>query len=327
MITNKHNIPLALAVWAVTDDYDRVNDAISATALLKPVRQVVLSERLEANDKTPLDVSDLLASAFGKALHSATELTWLNLDKVKNGLRVLGYDDHSISNIKINPKAEECNEYTIPVYVEQRITRLLDGVKITGKYDLVAEGILQDYKSTSALSWVYGNNDSNYILQGSIYRWLDAGQSNPVITEDIIAINYFFTDWSRASALQSPAYPQQRVLQKQLTLMSLEETEQWIRNRLHQINVARGLEESEVQDCTDEDLWFSKSKYKYYKDASKVNGRSTRTFDTYEEAFLEKQKRNNDEGIILESKGEPKRCAYCSAYNICSQRLRYFPNL
>lgn len=326
MITNKHNIPLALAVWAVSDDYDRVPNTISATSLLKPIRQLVLAERLSTNDKVSLDVSDLLASAFGKALHSATELTWLNLDKVKSGLRALGYDEHSINNIKINPKVEECSEYTIPVYIEQRMYRSIEGVTITGKYDIVAEGVLQDYKSTSALSWVYGSNDTNYVLQGSIYRWLDAGQPNPVITEDVIAINYFFTDWSKASSLQSDTYPKQRVLQKQLPLMSIQETENWIVNRIKQIEIAKGLEEPLIVECTDEELWFSNSKYKYYKDVTKLQGKSTRTFNTYEEALLEKQKRNN-EGIILESKSEPKRCSYCPVFRVCSQKLKYFPSL
>mgnify|MGYP006050140383 FL=1 len=76
LITNRHNIPLALAVWAVQDNYDFIPDAISATALLKPLRQLILNKRIEPTERTPVDVSDLLASAFGNALHSATEYAW-----------------------------------------------------------------------------------------------------------------------------------------------------------------------------------------------------------------------------------------------------------
>ena len=45
--TNKNNIPLSLAVWLVTDEYDYVDkpNYISATSLLKPTRQLVLSKR------------------------------------------------------------------------------------------------------------------------------------------------------------------------------------------------------------------------------------------------------------------------------------------
>ena len=293
---------------------------------LYPMLLVILNKRIEPTERTPVDVSDLLASAFGKALHSATEYAWSDATRVAEALTVLGFDKHVISNVRINPDPSTVNEYTIPIYIEKRISRVIDGVTITGKYDLVSEGLLQDYKSTSAYSWVHGSNDTNHAMQGSIYRWLDAGQEYPVIHEDYININYLFTDWQKSTAMSNPDYPQQRVAQKAIPLMSVEDTENWIRNRIKTIQYSSNLSDSELPECTEEELWFSKKVYKYFSDPTKVGGRSTRTFNDIISA-QQYMVSKSGKGIITESSSEPKRCGYCSAANICTQRLKYFPTL
>ena len=325
-ITNNRNVPLALAVWAVQDNYDVVPNSISATRLLKPIRQQILTHRLPPELRQTTDVSDLLASAFGKALHSATEYAWSDVKRVQEALRVLGYDEHTISNVRINPDPRTLNEYSIPIYIEQRIMRTVDGVTITGKYDMVSEGMLQDYKSTSAYSWVFGSKDEDHAMQGSIYRWIDAAQEYPVITEDVININYLFTDWSKREAAKSSDYPQQRVAQKAIKLMSLDETEHWIRTRLQSINNSLNLPDEELPLCSVEELWFGKSSYKYFADPTKVNGRSTRTFDNLPDAQAEKAARGN-KGVIVEVTSEPKRCQYCNVFPVCTQREKYYPTL
>lgn len=45
--TNTTNIPLPLAVFLATDDYDYQPDTISVTTLLKPIKQIILGRRLE----------------------------------------------------------------------------------------------------------------------------------------------------------------------------------------------------------------------------------------------------------------------------------------
>ena len=73
--------------------------------------------------------------------------------------------------------------------------------------------------------------------------------------------------------------------------------------------------------CSDDELWMSSPTYKYYADPTKVSGRSTRNFETLREAnqFLSEK----GKGIVITVPGSPKRCAYCAAFQICSQKDRY----
>ena len=48
MINNDANIPLYLAAWLANDEYDYVSDPkyISATSLMKPIKELILSGRV-----------------------------------------------------------------------------------------------------------------------------------------------------------------------------------------------------------------------------------------------------------------------------------------
>ena len=68
--TNKNNVSLALAVFLMYDnyEYDERPNAISATGLIKPLRQLVLSRQNPALLKT-VDIADLVATRMGSAIH------------------------------------------------------------------------------------------------------------------------------------------------------------------------------------------------------------------------------------------------------------------
>ena len=319
-ITNQLNMPLPMAVWAVVDDYDYCNDPnyISATGLMKPIRQIVLKPRVEADNWWKPDVSDKIASAFGSTLHNSIENAWKNSEVRSYALQLLGYSDAVIQSILVNPKPHELYPECIPIYLEKRTTKTIGGYTIGGKFDMVAEGKVHDYKSTSAFSWMYGTRDEDHIIQGSIYRWL-----NPdIITEDVISINYFFTDWQKSSAKSNPNYPDSRIKSKELPLMSLEDTEKWILNKLANITQNLHEPESALPFCTDEELWMSDPVYKYYSDPNKTSGRSTKNFDSYLEAtdHLASKKK----GVIITSQSLPKRCGYCPVASVCTQKDQYF---
>ena len=57
----------------------------------------------------------------------------------------------------------------------------------------VAEGKVQDFKSTSVYTYLNQTNKDKYILQGSIYRWLN----EDTITRDTMDIHFIFTDWNK----------------------------------------------------------------------------------------------------------------------------------
>lgn len=311
VLTNNQNIPLALTVWLCKDEYDHNNDpnTISATSLIKPVRQFILNEKLPNSE---IDISSLIASRMGTAIHNSAEDSWKDLDNVKKAFKLHGYPNKFINRVKVNPSKEELEPDTIAVYLEQRVSKQIEEFTVSGKFDMVLNGTLYDYKSTSVYTYINDSNAQKYIEQASIYRYL-----NPdIITEDSINIEYIFTDWSRASAYSNKNYPTSRVKEVSYPLMSLNETERFIKNKLNDIRKFRNASNSAIPLCSDSDLWIEPTKYKYYKDSSKLV-RSTKNFDDSASAYKHLSEQNT--GIVLEVKGKAKACNYCNARAICTQ--------
>lgn len=318
LITNKFGVPLALAVWAVDDDYDYIREEgyISATSLLKPIRAITLTPRVPASLRVQEDVVDFVARGLGNSIHGGVEKAWTQ--NYRKNLRKLGYNDDVIDAVRINPDPKEVTADILPIYVEQRaIKEIVVGGelwKVGGKFDLCIQGILQDTKTTSTFKYVKGET-REYMLQGSIYRWLHPDK----ITSNFIRICFVFTDWMKSRA-NDPNYPSQRVLSIDVELMSIEETERWVRNRISLIQQFRGVPETAVPHCTPEELWVDPTVYKYYSNPLKLD-RATKNFDTDKAgayAYLASQ----GKGIVREIAGTPKRCGYCSAQPICTQGFK-----
>jgi len=311
--TNKHGISLALAVFLMYDkyDYDDRPNSVSATGIIRPLRQLILSHQNKDLLKQ-VDISDLVASRMGTAIHDGCENAWTCPENVAKALKVLGASDSSIAQIRINPDCGEPD--TIPVYVEQRHEKELDGYIITGKYDIILDGTLNDYKSTSVWTYIYDSNAENYTIQGSIYKWLVPER----ITSDYININYIFTDWSKAKALQDPKkYPQLKTITKKYPLWSEPETEQYLRNKLDQLTRQKNDPQELLPICSDDELWASETVYKYYKNSAKKS-KSTKNFATWDEAVIRKSN-DGDVGEIVTVPGEVKACRYCPVVAICNQ--------
>lgn len=325
-ITNNSGVSLPLAVWLAHDEYDYVQGVeryISVTTLMKPLRQIILPSRIPAAE-VEIDVLDLIQQSHGHALHDSIEKAWKK--GYRRALKLLGHPESVIEQIAINPTDEErrASNSMIPVYIEQRAMREIDGYTIGGKFDMVTDGIVNDNKSTSVWAWINGTRDDEHRLQMSLYRWIDAGQPLRKITEDFGQVNYIFTDFSKAQARTNPKYPK-RVETKNIALMSLQDTENWIRRRIAEIEAHKNKPEADLPECTDEELWRSAPQFKYFADPAKANtpgARSTRNFDDLNEA-RKFQAEKGGVGIIKTIPGEVKRCGYCAAFDVCTQKDRY----
>lgn len=313
--TNKYDISLPMAVWLTRDTYDyNLNPTyISATSLLKPIKQIIL-ERRETNETLP-DVSDFIASRMGNAIHDSFEKAWCQ--SAQSGLEALGYPDSVIEKILVNPEPEQIQEDSICIYFERRSIKEIAGFKVGGKFDMVADGVISDLKTTSVFGYMSGSKDKDHQLQGSIYRWL-----NPeLITSEYINIQYLFTDWSKGSYVQQKdkGYPPLKIVQKKIPLLSLKETEKFISSRLALIKTYIDVKEPSLPECTKEELWQGDSVFKYYK--KKGAARSTKNFDSLSEAN-ERFYQDGSVGEVKEIKGIAKACNYCRVYEHCSQKDR-----
>jgi len=308
-ITNNGDIPLSLALWLLHDDYDHNSDpnTISATSLLKPLRAIVLGRTIPSSKD--IDLMDLVPSRMGTAIHTAVENAW-GSGIVYDSLRKLGYSDEIAKKVIINPKVLVAGD--LPIYMENRRVKPLGKWNVSGKYDFVIDGVLEDFKSTSTWAYIFQSNVTKYIEQGSIYKWL-----NPdIITEDYMNITYIFTDWSATKAKQDASYPQYRIQVQKLTLMTVEETEKFLQNKLSQIEKYELLPVADLPLCTKEELWQRDSVWKYYKDPTKTT-RSTKNFDNASAAYA----RLSADGVgsVIEVSGEAKKCVYCEVRNVCTQ--------
>jgi hypothetical protein len=310
--TNNSNIPLSVAVWLAHDtyDHDERENLISATSLLKPIRQIVLSKRVDRGVNVP-DIASLIPSRTGTAVHDGLETAWVT--SYKEGLSNLGIPQRVINKVKVNPKFEELTEDTIPVYLELRSEKEVDGFIISGKFDFVGEGRVEDLKNTSVYTYINKTNDDKYIMQGSIYRWL-----NPdIITRDEMAIQFIFKDW-QATRTKEPKYPNASTLEYRLPLKSVIATETFIRNKLTQIKKYENANEADIPECTNEDLWRKADTWKYYKNPLKMT-RSTKNFDNQMAADMEASLKG---GIVVKKGGDVTACKYCDAFPVCKQKDR-----
>lgn len=319
--TNEHNISLPMAVWLLHDTYDYNSDPkyISATTLLKPIKEIVLRHRVPKSTKE-MDLSDLIASRLGTAIHDSIEKAWS--ENHERALNVLGYTKEFAQRVLVNPTPEQLkkDKGAIPVYIEQRQIREFNGWKIGGKFDIVIDGRLFDVKSTSVWALLKGDKDTKYSQQGSIYRWLNPS----VITSDHVYIQFLFTDWQRFQSKINPQYPKTRAVEHRVALMSLKKTEEMIVEKLNQIEEFWDEDEEYIPECTPEELWMKPSEYKYYSDPTKLDGKATKVFGTDKNAADAYLASKGGKGVIKEIKGEAKACEYCSVFDICKQKDRYF---
>lgn len=324
-ITNDFNIDDILGVWLLNDEYQNGKEQFpdkelfSATSLLKPIQQYVLTNRIPYEQKV-VDLSHLIASRLGNAIHDSIEKAWTN--NYQKALKQLGYSDADIATVRINPKPEELNDSIFPVYLEQRYFKELDEYVISGQIDQCIGHQLCDIKSTSTFIYMNQKKDEDYKLQGSIYRWLNPN----VIKDDKMKIHFIFTDWQSFKAKQDSKYPQTRVLTQEFELHSLEYTENYIRERIRLIKENEKQVGKNILRCTDKELWRNEPEFKFYRDASKAGvagSRSTKNFKDLNEA-LNYQAELGGIGKIITVESEPKACLYCSAFELCSQRKEYF---
>ena len=75
---------------------------------------------------------------------------------------------------------------------------------------------------------------------------------------------------------------------------------------------------------TEEELWMGKTTHRYYADPTKTTGKSTKNFSDMTEA-VQFQASKGGKGIIISEIGKPKRCEYCNAFPVCTQKDKWFP--
>lgn len=313
ILTNNTNVPLSMALWLADDDYDYDDDpnTISATTLLKPMKEIILARQNADMVKTG-DIVSAAASRIGTAMHDAIERTWRKkASKTSRILCMLGLPKTVAGKIIVDPTQKEIDAGCIPVYMEIRSYKQVGKYKISGKFDFVMNGHLEDFKSTGTFTYVNKTNNTKYPKQGSLYRWL-----NPeIITDDIMTIGYFFTDW-KAGLAYDPGYPQQKVLGVKFNLDTIENTQAFVERQVAEIDRLMPFKQKDLPVCTREELWQGPGVWKYYK--KKGAKRSTKNCATPGEAN-DRLIADGSVGEVIHFPDKPTACIYCDVSTICEQ--------
>ena len=270
---------------------------------MKPVRQIVLA-RQNIDCLKVQDVDNLINVSMGTALHDSVEAAWKDKDQAVKAMVMLGINETIAADLWDKTS------------FEQRLEKEVGGWIVTGKYDIVTDGMIGDVKSSSVYGYMLGSSDWQYKMQMSIYRWLD-----PVlITEDIGTNFYIFTDWSRVKALQDTRYPQSRIAVKEHALVPVSEIDKYVKDKLALVDKYMGeTNQDNIPECTQEELWMDPPKYAYFKNPA--SNRATKLYDHHSDAH-EHYERDGRVGKVEERKGLARACQYCNVANICEQRKK-----
>ena len=309
-----------MAVWLAADyGYDLKYDPMvySATDLLKPIKSLLLSRELKNNTlpTETVEIADLAPARLGTAVHTDVERAWT--ENHVEALTALGYPDQMIDRIRINPPRPDVQGHIpekmpIDIYIEQRTAKQVGKYTVSGKFDFVIEGRVRDVKTTKTYNWIHGGNNHKYMMQGSIYRWL-----NPdIITDNFMSVDYAFTDWAPLQAQANRDYPPSRILAKELELLPIQITDDFVHARLDLIDALTGAPQTDIPDCTPDELWQMPTKYAFYRKAT--NKKATKLYDSLAEANQANADIGNT-GTVVHRPSTPKFCTYCDASSICLQ--------
>lgn len=281
VITNKLALPEVFIKWASDDNEHRpVDNRFSVTELLKPIREIALTR--SHYDEIERDVADAIPSLFGTAVHKILEDT--------------------------APKEEG-------VFTEYKVEAAFGDCIVSGRIDLLDLNRceISDYKTTSA-SKVMKNDFDDWDKQNLAYALLVFMVTGKIVRR--IRNYVLMKDWSKVKAASNPNYPQSAIYihERDVADSDLDGIRDWIWKRLAEIKDVLSHPESALPECTDEEKWYTGTKY-----AAMKNGRKTavKVFDSYDEAITYA----SDNGLYLENRpGEYLKCKlYCDCCRFCKK--------
>jgi hypothetical protein len=284
-LTNKFNIPQTFLNVLERPTYSKGRANLSVTQLINSPKIVALTKKFE--DELEQDVSDMVWSIFGSAVHKVLEH---------------GQDANHI--------------------VEERLSTEIDGWKISGAIDLQIKGDnfieIRDYKTVSA--WAVMNEKIEWEQQLNLYAYLvERVKKIPVISLGIVAI---IRDWSRRDAGTRDGYPEAPVKEIPIKLWPFEQREAFIKERIH-AHAACEFEletDGNLPACTPEEMWEKPTMWA----VKKVGGARARSVHMTNQEALETIAKLGKAYEIEVRPGSRTRCeSFCPVSNYCQQWRDY----
>lgn len=280
-ITNIYDLPepFANACSAFQRNYDNSLDGAyyAVSELIKPPLMRRLQK--EYDSEISEDITDRLWALSGQAMHSILEA---------------GAPDNSLT--------------------EERMSILIDGVRISGKPDLyLPNGELWDYKESTVWKWIY-KDYSEWEKQLNIYAYIL--QANGFEVKSLkIAVK--FSDWSKRKAKTDSNYPKSKAMVIPINFWSPEKAMLYIEERIFLHQSSEDMEIKDIPICTKKERWAKDDSFAVMKEGRKTAIRvfsSMAEANSYYESISKEQK-----GCYIEERfGENTRCIdYCNCVDFC----------
>ena len=164
------------------------------------------------------------------------------------------------------------------------------------------------------------NEKIEWEQQLNIYAWLVETVKKTRVSK--LAIIAIVRDWNRRDSQSRQGYPQSQVVTIPVNLWSMEEREQFIRDRIHV--QSEGLFAMETNDvlplCTPAEMWEKPTTYAVKKEGA-ARAKSVHAEKEEAEEALEKA----GKGYILDIReGDRTRCSsFCPVSEFCDQYKSY----
>lgn len=307
-ITNKLGLPMPIVKAVENDPYDNQN-TLSITTLLKPPQAYGLT--LRHGGEMEEDVADRIWALVGQVGHAILE-------------RAAGLMD-----------PEEWVS-------ERRYYDNLAGERISAQIDLagVSDRTLTDFKFTSGWAVIdarTGKSDWRIQLSAQAYlarrgKWMETAFDHVACEKMIIyhegddkapidvtsgKIMAIVRDWTESTAKRIRDWPERQVEVIDMNIMSDEETEAWLVNRIDEFKAA---EAGVWRPCTDEERWYSPGKWAVFKGSNQKASKLEDTEDALSTWIFANRGKLGSDYRIEQRAPQYKRCAkYCAAAPFCEQ--------
>lgn len=295
-ITNEFNLPKALVNIANKNNQPHNKEnCFSATTLLKGVKEIVLDIR--HFDEITMDVSDMVWTIFGTAVHEIAEK---------------GHDGE-------DGESEIAFEYVLPIK-----SKLGKTYKLTGRCDLYNENkfLLEDYKTATTWKFIYKDFE-DWEKQGYTYTFL-IRKSGKYVNK--INFHALLKDWSQGDLEKAKKkgeyYPEHSIV----TYSFVPEE-----SKLHDIELAilekaqkivdiieNEIPDDEIEICNENERWATKPMWAVMKEG-RVTALKLCESEKQAKEYIDMQFKDKNKMYIQYRPGEDKKCMrYCPCCEFCN---------
>lgn len=258
--TNRYNLQSKSLLDALTnDDYDLVDapsNIVSVTRLIDSPCIEILTKRHSV--EITEDVSGRVWQLLGKAIHHVMEMSNL-LDKTKRLTEARWFLLVPVAPV-VEWKVFTCPEDQRP---DEQEWYNKEDFYVSGKLDTYefGDGILEDYKVTSAYAFILGGKeswDSQLNMNAMALRMLGHETRG-------LRIVGIIKDHDQHKADADPNYPQIPLIEHYCNIWDDKKVQDYILDRVMALLNQRQLDDSDLMHCSKEERWYRGGKYAVMK--------------------------------------------------------------